>query len=429
MTTSKLQKYFPKKSILAYDILDTQRNNLHLAQVFSRLLLMLALFINRFTPILPSISAFALSFFLFHSACAQQPSIIQKIKNNLISSEKDNTRGASLIVLPAVGYAQESGLEYGLVGAYNFYLDKNNLDSRTSNVTLIGTLTTKRQKNIKLLTDLWTSDNDYHILSELRYRDWPFNFYGLGPDTWLNDEDFLEQQLLRVKIDVEKKVVPNLYFGINTLYERLKFEDREPDGIFTHPDVLGKTGGQYLALGVSSLYDTRNNTTYTTRGFYSRLKYAYVPSFWGNDNFTGSQLEADIRGFYSLSPQVVLAGQALYRGTFGKNIPFYAYRSLGGDMTMRGYYLGRYNDKNYTTAQLELRYRFIPRLGVVGFGGTGSTFSQQHSPRFVSSFGGGIRYFFSLEHNSTIRFDYAVGEKRAGEKRQSGFYLSVSEAF
>jgi hypothetical protein len=41
----------------------------------------------------------------------------------------------------------------------------------------------------------------------------------------------------------------------------------------------------------------------------------------------------------------------------------------------------------------------------------------------------GLRYFFSLEHNSTVRFDYAIGEKRPGEKRQSGFYLSLSEAF
>src|SRR5690606_10930193 len=129
-----------------------------------------------------------------------------------------------------------------------------------------------------------------------------------------------------------------------------------------------------------------NNTTYTTDGFYSRLKFAYVPNLWGGDHFTGSQLEDDCSGFRSLSPKVTLASQLLYRGTFGDHIPFYNYRDLGGDMTMRGYYLGRYKDKNYATAQLELRYRFIPRLGVVGFGGTGSTFSPQHNLRLVPSF-------------------------------------------
>jgi hypothetical protein len=49
--------------------------------------------------------------------------------------------------------------------------------------------------------------------------------------------------------------------------------------------------------------------------------------------------------------------------------------------------------------------------------------------RLIPSYGAGLRYFFSLEHNSSIRFDYAFGEQRPGEKRQSGFYLSISEAF
>jgi outer membrane translocation and assembly module TamA len=96
---------------------------------------------------------------------------------------------------------------------------------------------------------------------------------------------------------------------------------------------------------------------------------------------------------------------------------------------MRGYYLGRYRDNNYSTIQSEIRYRPISRLGAVVFGGLGSTFSEQRSFRTIGSYGLGLRYFFSLEHNSTVRFDYAIGEKRPGEKRQSGFYLSLSEAF
>lgn len=360
---------------------------------------------------------------------AQETNFIKKTYNKLFSSEKDSTRNGSLMVLPAVGYAQESGFEYGIAGTYNFYLDKTDLESRTSNITLIGTLTTKSQKNIKLLTDIWTKKNEYHILSELRYRDWPFNFYGLGSDTWINDEDFLEQKLIRGKLDVEKNVAKNLYVGLNTTFEYFKFQDREPGGVFSKPDVLGKTGGQYIALGASSLYDNRNNTTYTTEGVYARLKYAYAPNFWGGENFTGSLIETDLRAFQSITKTLTLAGQVLYRGTYGSNTPFYTMRDLGGDMTMRGYYSGRYKDKNYLTAQAELRYRFMSRFGVVGFAGTGSTFSKQHDIRLVPSYGGGIRYFFSLEHNSTIRLDYAVGEKRPGEKRQSGFYLSISEAF
>lgn len=354
---------------------------------------------------------------------------IKKIIKKFVSSEKDSSRSASFMVLPAVGYAQETGFEYGIASTYNFYIDKNDLNSRTSNLTLIGTLTTKKQKNIKLISDIWTKGNEYHILSELRYRDWPFNFYGIGNDTWKADEDYLDQKLYRIKLDGEKRFAPNFYAGLNVNYEYFKFKDIEAGGIYEEPNVYGKTGGQYLAIGASALYDSRNNTTYTTEGFYGRAKYSYAPNFFGKDNFTGSQVEIDVRGFYPISKALTLAAQALYRGTYGDKIPFYVLRDLGGDMSMRGYYLGRYKDNNYATAQAELRYRFHPRVGINGFLGTGSTFSKQNDMRLMPSYGAGIRYFFSLEHNSSIRFDYAFGEQRPGEKRQSGFYLSISEAF
>lgn len=359
----------------------------------------------------------------------ENPGFIKKLIKKFVSSEKDSSRSGSFVVLPAVGYAQETGFEYGIASTYNFYIDKENLDSRTSNVTLIGTLTTKKQKNIKLTSDIWTKNNDYHIISELRFRDWPFNFYGLGNDTWKADEDYLDQKLYRIKLDGEKRFAPNFYAGINLNYENFQFNDIESGGIFESPEVLGKEGGQYMALGVSALYDTRNNTTYTTNGFYGRAKYSYAPNFFGKDNFVGNQIEFDIRGFYPITKQLTVAAQGLFRGTYGKNVPFYVMRELGGDMTMRGYYLGRYKDKNYMTAQAELRYRFHPRIGINAFLGTGSTFSKQHDMRLIPSYGAGLRYFFSLEHNSSIRFDYAFGEQRPGEKRQSGFYLSISEAF
>jgi hypothetical protein len=359
----------------------------------------------------------------------ENPGFIKKLIKKFVSSEKDSSRSGSFVVLPAVGYAQETGFEYGIASTYNFYIDKENLDSRTSNVTLIGTLTTKKQKNIKLTSDIWTKNNDYHIISELRFRDWPFNFYGLGNDTWKADEDYLDQKLYRIKLDGEKRFAPNFYAGINLNYENFQFNDIESGGIFESPEVLGKDGGQYMALGVSALYDTRNNTTYTTNGFYGRAKYSYAPNFFGKDNFVGNQIEFDIRGFYPITKHLTVAAQGLFRGTYGKNVPFYVMRELGGDMTMRGYYLGRYKDKNYMTAQAELRYRFHPRIGINAFLGTGSTFSKQHDMRLIPSYGAGLRYFFSLEHNSSIRFDYAFGEQRPGEKRQSGFYLSISEAF
>lgn len=365
----------------------------------------------------------------YSNLSAQQQNLIQKLKDKFLSSEKDSTRSASFMVLPAAGYAQESGFEYGVAGTYNFYVDKSDMTNRTSSIILMGTLTTKSQKNIKLTSDVWTKDNEYHILSEFRYRDWPFNFYGIGNDTWEVDEDKIGQKLFRARIDLEKKITASYYAGININYEHFSFQDQEPGGIYEQQPLIGKTGGQFLALGISQLYDSRNVTTYTTKGYYARIRYAYAPDFWGKENFKGSLIDVDLRGYYPLSNPLTIAAQGIYRTTFGDRLPFYQYRDLGGDMMMRGYYLGRYKDRNYIAAQAELRYRFHPRFGITGFGGTGSTFSKEHDIRLTPSYGAGIRYFFSLEHTSTVRFDYSFGEKRPGEKRQSGFYLSISEAF
>ncbi|MFZ4262591.1 BamA/TamA family outer membrane protein [Sphingobacterium sp. HJSM2_6] len=359
----------------------------------------------------------------------ENQNLIKKLIKTFVSSQKDSSRSGSFVVLPALGYAQETSFEYGIAGTYNFYMDKNNLDSRTSNITLIGTLTSKSQKNIKLNSDIWTKNNDYHILTEIRFRDWPFNYYGIGNDTWKDQEDYLDQKLYRVKVEAEKKILPKFYAGVNLNYENFTFKDIHAGGIFEHDESMGKKGGQYLALGISTLYDTRNFTTFTTSGVYARAKVSFAPNLFGKENYIGTQTEIDLRWFYPLHPKLSIAAQGIYRGTYGENTPFYVMRDLGGDMIMRGYYLGRYKDKNFLASQAELRYRFHPRLGISGFAGAGSTFSKKHDFRFLPSYGAGLRYFFSLEHNSSIRFDYAYGEQRPGEKRQSGFYLSISEAF
>lgn len=360
---------------------------------------------------------------------AQEGNLFSRLKNKFLGTEKDSTKNGSFIAVPALSYAQETGLEYGFASTYSFFVDKDNPQRRSSNLAFSATLTSKKQKNIKLGGDIWTRDNKYHVIAELRYRDWPFNFYGIGNNTLEANKDYLGQRLSRAKIDVERKVTDKIYLGLNAQFDHFKFEDIEVGGIYEQNDLYGKSGGKYFAIGASALYDNRDHTTYSTRGTYFRARYAHAPAFWGGENFQGGILELDGRAFYSPLHTVTLAAQWIYRGTFAKNTPFYMYRELGGDTSMRGYYLGRYRDNNYTAIQSEVRYRPIPRLGAAIFGSMGSTFSKQHPYRNIASYGAGLRYFFSLEHSSSIRFDYAIGEKRPGEKRQTGFYLSLSEAF
>lgn len=354
---------------------------------------------------------------------------INKLTKRFFSSEKDTTRSAGFVVLPALGYAPEKGMELGLAAVYNFYVDKTDTTVRTSNITFIGTLTTKRQSFLRLESDIWSRDNKYHYITELRYRNFPFNYYGLGNRTHQADEDLVHMRLSRIRLEAERRLAPHYYGGVNVAFEHYRFSDRETGGLYGDLPAAEQPGGKHLLIGVSQLYDNRDVNTYTRKGYFARVKWAYSPGLSG-EGFQGSQLDVDLRAFYPLSQQLTLGLNAQYRTSDGPRVPFYVYRELGGDMMMRGYYSGRYRDRRLLAAQGELRYRFHPRLGIAGFAGTGSTYhSHLSEARFIPSYGGGIRYFFDLEHNSTIRLEYGLGERRPGEKRQGGFYLSLSEAF
>ncbi|MFC6103826.1 BamA/TamA family outer membrane protein [Olivibacter domesticus] len=352
-----------------------------------------------------------------------------KLAQKFISSEKDSSRSAGFMVLPLLGYAPETGLEYGISGLYNFYLDKHDTLIRTSSIVLQGSLTTKKQSNLKLTTDIWTKGNNYHYITEIRYRDFPFNFYGIGDQTLKKDKDSLTQRLFRFKLEGEKKIVKNYYAGLGLVYENYAYTDEGPGGIYDQSSLYGKEGGKYLAFGISQLYDNRNTNIYTTKGYFARLVYNYAPDFWGKDNFEGSRINVDLRAFYPLTPKLTLGLNATYDEYFG-NVPFYLYPQLGSDETMRGYYPGRYRDKTAVTSQAELRYRIHPRIGFAAFVGAGTAYSKKFDfSALKPSYGGGLRYFFDLEHNSSIRIDYGIGEKRPGEPRQTAFYLSLGEAF
>ncbi|WP_052258503.1 hypothetical protein [Sphingobacterium sp. T2] len=91
-----------------------------------------------------------LLFCCFISAQAQQPKgLIKRLIHKTFSTEVDSSgNGNSFFVVPAFGYAQETGAEIGVAATYNFFLDKTSSSRKTSTLTLISTFTTKGQKKI-----------------------------------------------------------------------------------------------------------------------------------------------------------------------------------------------------------------------------------------------------------------------------------------
>ena len=97
-------------------------------------------------------------------------------------------------------------------------------------------------------------------------------------------------------------------------------------------------------------------------------------------------------------------------------------------MLLRGYFAGRYRDRDLLAFQAEYRAPVWWRIGVVAFGAIGQV---QHdlngfrSDQFHPSLGAGLRFALSPQEELNIRADFG----RGFDVNSGGFYLSFGEAF
>jgi hypothetical protein len=350
----------------------------------------------------------------------------------------------SFFVLPVVAYSQEKGLEIGAAMLYSFYIDKKKPDplTRNSTINLIPSITTEKQWKIDLKTDLWTSGNTWHFRTNLRYHDYPIYFYGLGDETLKADQSLLNNQRYKVQLEGERRIGGHFYAGALLMYQHDKYSSGDNKGIYPDARLVDKEGGHVTFIGATGIFDNRDNQNYTTRGNWVRLNISYAPDFLSSQELWKFELQS--RHFIPISRKSTIGLNSNFSSVEGSEIPFYLLPEMGNDQLMRGYYTGRYRAQNYFAVQAEYRYfldpkipiniwfvHMQPKFALAAFGGTGTVFSNSDpaAASFKPNYGVGARWFYDEHSKLTIRIDYGWGEQRPGEPRQSGFYLSLAEAF
>lgn len=345
--------------------------------------------------------------------------------------EQDSSKHSSFFILPVISSAPETGFEGGGSALYSFYTDTLNEGTRVSNIFGYATVTTKGQSRFSLSTNYWTPQNKYHYTATISYINFPFDYFGTGNETNKANLDRLGQKRLRINLTAEKRVSKNIYLGLAAGGLDYKFTDKEPGGIYQNLQRSEQPGGSsILFAGPSFVFDDRNNNTYTTKGAVVTAYFNFMKGMFSNNDYRGGLFNIEYAQFFPISKKLVLGFNAQEQSLVGAREPFYLLPTLGNDEIMRGYYNGRFRDRNLIAAQTELRYRISNRFGIVGFGGAGKVFNNSFNfDGLKPSYGLGGRYFFDVEKGLSMRVDYALGEKRPGESRQSGLYLSLAEAF
>lgn len=148
----------------------------------------------------------------------------------------------------------------------------------------------------------------------------------------------------------------------------------------------------YLYAGVRFSYDSRDDTSEPSRGvFLEAVQKLYLPLV-DVPLFASTEVTAD---FYFALWKGCVAAVDLYGAFTSHGAPWMLWPLSGGDVRLRGYYQGRYRDRNLMSAQIELRQHVYGGHGVVVWGGAGNVFPSFRSldiKRTLPTYGAGYRF-------------------------------------
>jgi outer membrane protein assembly factor BamA len=330
-----------------------------------------------------------------------------------------------VLVLPIIASSIETGWSFGLASASTFHLYKRDSTIRTSNAQAIALYTTRKQFVAALNGSIYFPGERWIINEQLSYSSFPDDFWGLGKRAPDSSKESYKFKQYYIYLHPQFKIGSNLFLG--TVYEFQRVFDVEypAGGLFDRQNVVGRNGYDVSGLGLSMTYDTRNNAFCPDRGMMLQFYFDHFSSVLGSD-YQYTNFVIDLRRFIRVYKGQVLALQAF--GTFNAGeVPLRSLAYLGGANNMRGYYAGRYRDKNAGILQAEYRIPLWWRIGAVGFGDLGNVgpdLSEINFQHFKYSYGGGLRVALNQAEKLNLRLDYGLAKGNS-----QGFYLQLGEAF
>lgn len=355
---------------------------------------------------------------LFNFACATLL-LAQPSRPDSTQSKRSGWTG-----YPFIFYSPETKTGGG--GAINYFFREagSGIKARPSSLVPIFVYTQKRQVSGTIFADLYWHQEKNHLTGIISYAKWPNFFYGIGNNTAEADEENYTQQSLMLDLRLQRRVRRGMYLGAQYQFLRSKLVEVETGGRLAQKNILGVDEGTASGIGVLLSWDTRDNVFNAASGSYYQFSARTFHDRLQSDfDFTNYQI--DLRQYFSLTASHVLAVQG-YMNVINGEPPFYMLSLFGGQNFIRGYYEGRYRDKNMLVAQTEYRLRLWKRIGAVGFAGFGEVSPELSGfawKNLKTAAGLGLRYLLVPAEKINLRLDFGWG------KDSSGFYLAMTEAF
>lgn len=360
--------------------------------------------------------------FVTLSVFSQRKDEFNVVKTDTISSSKNY----QLIAIPIAFYTPETEFGFGGGGQLFFLNKKNTFGNRLSNVIFSGIYTLNEQLIFEVTPQIYFGEGNYFIDAHYLFKVYPNLFYGIGNNTPESNEEVYKQTTHALNISFLKRLPPDLNFGFQFIFKNHEVTEIQEGGILDTQDIIGRRRSVVAGLGAVFNYDTRDNIGSPNKGFYYQAK-AQISSeiFGATQGF--NKFILDLREYLPTGENSLLAFQLYSENNFG-NIPFQALASYGGGTRARGYFFGRFIDKQMYLSQVEFRWRYKPRWTLATFalaGEVANEFEDFFSIKNIKpSFGFGARFKLFKDKDTWLRFDYG-----SGIEGNSGIYFGINDAF
>lgn len=336
-------------------------------------------------------------------------------------------------------YSESASLGLGLYAAGLYRIDRSNRKIAPSNVSLYFNITIIGRYTIGIEGNNIFKDDKHRLTYDIGFRSQPSYFWGLGYNAAMGNrpvEYRCDKQ--QIRLTYLYRIFKNAFIGAQINFDNLYSATGRniPElmrGYLNERQGVGidnvRTDYLSTALSLSLEYDSRDFIPNPSRGIYISLSESIRPKGLGDVGKTMWSTKVIVDYYKKLWKGCVLALD-LYGEFNSKGTPWVFYAKMGGSSRMRGFYDGRFNDRNMITFQAELRQNIWRRIGATVWGGAGNVFQSFDTFRWdqtMPNYGIGLRWEFKKRVN--IRIDYGFGMKDNYGRMIHSFMFQINEAF